>query len=506
MTHDPVDVVVIGTGAGGAPSLATLAAAGVRVVALEAGDPHDPEHFTADEIAATKIYWLDERLSAGVPAQAFGANNSGRGVGGSMLHWGAFCPRPDARDLRLHTTTGAGIDWPLTLDELRPWLQEVEATIGVAGPAHYPWDPGRQYGMPPPARNASAQLMAQACDALGLRATDAPAAVLTRSRIEPQTRLPCINCGHCHQGCRNGAKASMDVTYLPQAIRAGAEIRSAAMVFGLEQDSAGRVAAVLYRHQGQEHRQPCGTLFLCAGGVETPRLLLHTGLANSSGQVGRNYMAHVACQVWGKFGQDTRPWTGYPSALITEDMIRPADATFAGGYLIQSLGIVPVTWATQMARARNLWGQALVEAIATYPRIAGLGINGDCLPHTGNRLTLSGETDASGMPKPLITFNYGPNELAMERHAIQLMTRLWQSAGATDIFSVRRSAHTIGTCRMGADPASSVVDSCGRSHDVPNLWVCDNSVFPSAMPANPALTIMALSLRTAQSFLSQHRE
>ena len=159
-----------------------------------------------------------------------------------------------------------------------------------------------------------------------------------------------------------------------------------------------------------------------------------------------------------------------------------------------------------MARARNLWGPALVEAIATYPRIAGLGINGDCLPQTGNRLTLSGETDASGMPKPMITFNYGPNELAMEHHAIQLMTRLWQSAGATDIFSVRRSAHTIGTCRMGADPASSVVNPYGRSHDVPNLWVCDNSVFPSAMPANPALTIMALSLRTAQSCLSQHRE
>ena len=498
---DPV--VVIGTGAGAAPLLATLAAAGHRVVALEAGDVHDPEQHAADEIAASKIYWLDERLTAGDAPQAFGGNNSGRGVGGSTLHWGAFCPRPDPRDLALRTTTGTGADWPLTLDALRPFLIEAEAAIGVAGPAHYPWDPGRQYAMPPPARNAPAQLLAHACEALGLRATDAPAALLTRSRIEPQPRLPCINCGHCHQGCRTGAKASMDVTYLPQAVRAGAEIRAGAMVHGLERDSTGRIAAVLYHRHGQTHRQPARAVFLCAGGIETPRLLLHTGLANSSGQVGRNYMAHVACQVWGTFPDATRPWTGYPSSLITEDMIRPADVHFAGGYLIQSLGILPVTWASAMARARNLWGPALVQAIATYPHIAGLGINGECLPAPGNRLTLADEVDASGMPKPLITFSYGPNEMAMERHATALMTRLWQAAGAADIFSIRRSAHTIGTCRMGHDPAISVVNPYGQSHDVPNLWICDNSVFPSAMPANPALTIMALSLRTARAFLAQ---
>ena len=501
---DTVDAVVIGTGAGGAPLLARLAQAGLRVVALEAGAKHDPEQHPADEVAAAKIYWMDERISGGSAGQAFGGNNSGRAVGGSMLHWGAFCPRPDARDLRLAADQGVGADWPLTLDALQPWLEQVEAEIGVSGPAHYPWDPSRRYAMPPPARNAPAQIMARACDALGLRATDAPAAVLTRSRTEPTLRLPCINCGHCHQGCRTGAKGSMDVTYLPDAVRAGAEIRAGAMAHGFEQ-KRGRITAVLYQAGGREHRLHTGAVFLCAGGVETPRLLLHTGLANRSDQVGRNYMAHVACQVWGRFAEPTRMNTGYPSALISEDMLRPADADFRGGYLMQSLGVLPVTWAASVARARNLWGPALVDAIRAYPYMAGIGINGECLPAPGNRLTLADEIDATGMPKARIDFSYGPNELAMERHAIALMTRLWQEAGASDIYSLRRSAHTIGTCRMGTDPATSVVDPYGRSHDVPNLWVCDNSVFPSAMPANPALTIMALSLRTAKAFVDSPR-
>jgi choline dehydrogenase-like flavoprotein len=501
-TADVVDAVVIGTGAGGAPLLARLAEAGASVVALEAGRNWDPEDYPADEIG-TGIYWMGERLSTGETPEAFGPNTSGTGVGGSTLHWGAFVPRADPRDMRLRSAFGVGEDWPMGLDELRPYYDRVEAAIGVSGPASYPWDAGRGYTLPPVARNASAHAMAQGCEALAIRVADAPAAVLSRPRHPAGRRVrnACINCGYCHQGCRIGAKASMDVTYLPQAVLSGAEIRPDCFVHDIERDRAGRITAVVYRHDGADVRQACRAVFLCAGAIETPRLLLHLGLANSSGQVGRNYMAHVATQVWGTFDAEMRCHKGYPSSLITEDFLRPDDAGFAAGYLVQSLGVVPVTWATGVARGRGLWGRSLIDAIDGYNHVAGIGINGECLPSPGNYLSLSDETDGFGLPKAQIHFSYGPNELAIETHSTRRLSEVWEAAGARDIWSLRRSAHTIGTCRMGADRETSVVDPTGRSHDIANLWICDNSVFPSSLAANPALTIMALSLRTAEAFL-----
>ena len=153
---DEVDVVVIGTGAGGAPLLAKLAQAGCRVVALEAGQNATPGLYPADEIVSAELYWLDERLAAGDGPQAFGANNSGTGVGGSMLHWGAFVPRADPRDLRIGSEFATGADWPLTLAELEPHYREIEAFIGVSGPGLYPWDPSRRYPLPPIAHGGPA--------------------------------------------------------------------------------------------------------------------------------------------------------------------------------------------------------------------------------------------------------------------------------------------------------------------------------------------------------------
>ncbi|MDP9025410.1 MAG: GMC family oxidoreductase, partial [Candidatus Eremiobacteraeota bacterium] len=394
-------------------------------------------------------------------------------------------------------------DWPMDYDELVPYYERVEAFIGVSGPRAYPWDPPRRYPLPPVDRNASAMLMASACDGMGVRATDAPVAVVSRNFEQDGhgVRPACINCGYCHQGCRIGAKSSMDVTYLPFAVAAGAEIRPECVVHDLERDASGRIDAVVYRHSSVDYRQRCRAVFLCAGAIETPRLLLHVGIANSSGQIGRNYLAHVATQVWGTFEEETRPNKGYPSSLITEDFMRPADADFVGGYLVQSLGIVPVTWAQSVARGRGLWGKALVDYLVRYNHVAGLGINGECLPQSGNVLELAEETDELGIPKARITFSSGENEERLHRHAEKLMRALWQAAGASDIWTLRRFAHTIGTCRMGTDPGTAVVDATGRSFDIENLWICDNSIFPSALAANPALTIMALSLRTAENFL-----
>ncbi len=504
---DPVDAVIIGTGAGGAPLLARLAQAGLKVVALEAGKRWDPARdFATDEMAQEKLFWSDERLSAGGDPVAFGNNNSGIGVGGSTLHYTAYTPRVQPDDLRLFSEFGVGCDWPLSYEDLEPYYDELEAFLGVSGPTPYPWGPKRKQGYPllPLPLNGAAQLMARACARMGIRTSPAANAALSAPYFQPGVgwRAACTNRGFCQAGCSTGAKASMDVTFLPLAERFGAEIRAECFVTRIETDRAGRVNGVVYVNaDGNEERQACRAVFLCAGAVETPRLLLLNHLANASGQVGRNFMAHTGVQVWGQFDDDVRPFKGIPGGLISEDTHRPKDADFAGGYLLQSIGVMPVTYASQMARGRGLWGDTLGAHMKGYNHVAGINILGDCLPYESNFLELSHEKDARGLFKPRIHFTNGENEKRLTTHAERLMGEIWKTAGARDLWTFPRNAHVIGTCRMGTDPAASVVSPDGAVWDVPGLYVCDNSIFPSALSANPALTIMALSLRTADRFL-----
>ena len=254
---------------------------------------------------------------------------------------------------------------------------------------------------------------------------------------------------------------------------------------------------------GALRRQRARAVFLCAGAIETPRLLLANELCNASGQVGRNFMAHTGLQIWGRFEEEVRPHKGIPGGLISEDTHRPRDADFAGGYLLQSIGVMPVTYASQLARGRGLWGTRLRDHMRGYNHTAGINILGDCLPDAGNYLELSDELDERGLRKPLIHFTNGENERRMTAHADRTMRAIWDAAGARDVWAFPRNAHVIGTCRMGHDGDRAVVDADGRSFETPNLFICDNSVFPSALGVNPALTIMALSLRTADRFLER---
>jgi len=500
------DCVVIGTGAGGAPILARLAQAGLKVVALEAGKSFDYTKFAADEREQNKLFWTDERLSAGDNALAFGSNNSGCGVGGSTLHFTAYTPRPQADDFRIFSEFGVGRDWCLSFEDLEPYYDELEWFLGVSGDSNYPWGTRRKnYPLPPLPLNGAAKLMQRACEKLNIRTAPAPNAALSQDYFEEKIglRRACTNRGFCQAGCSTGAKGSMDVTFLPLAVKYGAEIRSECFVTEFEFDEHKKIKAVIYSQNGETQKQSCKNVFLCAGGIETPRLLLINNLANSSGQVGRNFMAHTGVQIWGTFDEAIYPHKGIPGGLISEDTHRPKDANFAGGYLLQSIGVMPVTYVSQLARGEKVFGSELGDWMSAYNNTAGINILGDCLPHENNFLELADEKDARGLQKPRVYFSHGDNENKMTAHAEKLMGEIWTEAGARKMWTFQRNAHIIGTCRMGTDAADSVVNKNCQSFDIPNLYICDNSIFPSALSVNPALTIMALALRTADEFLSK---
>ncbi|RYD53113.1 MAG: GMC family oxidoreductase [Sphingobacteriales bacterium] len=506
--QEPVDAVVIGTGAGGAPILARLAQAGLNVIALEAGTQWNPAtDFATDETAQNKLFWTHERLSAGAMPLAFGKNNSGTGVGGSTLHFTGYTPRPQPDNFKVHDQFGIGRNWPISYWDLEDYYDEVEQFLGVSGPSPYPWGPARKKGYPlrPLPLNGAAQLMERSCKQLGIRTAPGPNAILSGTYFQQQVgyRGACSNRGFCQAGCSTGAKGSADVTFIPVARHFGAEVRTGCFATGFERDTQGRITGVIYQQEGQEQRQRCKAVFLCAGAVETPRLLLYSGLANSSGQVGKNFMAHTGTQLWGEFNELIEPFKGVPATLISEDMHAPADADFASGYLLQPIGVMPVTYTSQLARETGTWGTALRKRIQAYNHVAGINIHGECLPYESNYLELSGETDAMGLPKPRIHFSPGENELRMTAHGEKTLRNIWDVAGARNVFTVDRYCHTIGTCRMGMDPEDSVVNPSGQSHDIPNLYISDNSTFTGSLHANPTLTIMALALRTADLFLKQ---
>ena len=185
-------------------------------------------------------------------------------------------------------------------------------------------------------------------------------------------------------------------------------------------------------------------------------------------------------------------------------MHRPKDANFAGGYLMQSIVVMPITYIFQLTRSTGIWGKELREKMNAYNHIAGINMHGGCLPNEDSFLELSDEPDQLGLPKPRIYFTAGENEKRMGKHGEKLMKQIWEAAGAKNIFIVQRNAHTIGNCRMGNEANTCVINAEGRSFDIPNLSICDNSVFPSALSVNPSLTIMAVALGIADLFLNKY--
>jgi choline dehydrogenase-like flavoprotein len=358
------------------------------------------------------------------------------------------------------------------------------------------------------ALNAPAALLARGAEALGIGWSETPIATVSAPRGKAH---PCVYRGMCTIGCSTNAKQSVLNTWLPRALAAGAEIRDLAMVGRIEVDAQARATGVHYHREGQWRFQKARHVVVAGYAVETPRLLLNSaterfpdGLANSSGLVGRNLMVQLNQAVWGQMDEDVRSYKAPPSLALTEHWnYEDRGKDYHGGWCYMSQGPLPVGWAQTLSGGRGLWGQALVDEMNRANHSVGLKMVGEVLPYEHNRVRLADETDQYGLRIPRVTFSYGDNERAMLRHALGFMDQALDAVGARERWwEEEDTCHLNGTARMGDNPATSVVDADCRSWDVPNLWICDGSVFPTVGGANPSLTIQAIACRTADRIKS----
>lgn len=502
--EEEVDFAIVGTGAGGGTLACLLAEAGFSVVAFDAGPYWRPlEDFASDEREQNKLYWNAERITGGNDPIVYGSNNSGRSVGGSTVHFSMVTPRFRPEWFKSRSLLGYGADWPVSWGEMKHYYEQVENALKIAGPTRYPWGPKRKaYPYRAHEVNAAGQVLARGCEAMGIDWAAAPLATLSAPR---GLAHPCVYRGFCVAGCSTNAKQSVLVTWIPRALAAGAEIRDLSMVGRVEMGRNGKATGLTYHREGRWRHQKAKNVVVAGYAIETPRLLLNSsnaqfpnGLANSSGLVGKNLMCHSNHGVWGTMPEEVRWYKGPPSMAITEHWnYDDAGKDFYGGYAFMSQGPLPADWAHSLGNKRGLWGMELRQEMTKYNHQAGLKIVGEVLPQESNNVDLADEVDEFGLRMPKTTFSYSDNDKRLYQHSIAFMKETLSAAGGKDIWSEPGTAHLMGTCRMGDDPQRSVVNPDGRTWDIPNLWICDGSLFPTSGGVNPSLTIQAMACRIA---------
>jgi choline dehydrogenase-like flavoprotein len=499
---DAVDMLIVGAGAGGATLAQRLARKGWRVLVLEAGPFWDPdEDWVSDEAGSHPLYWTEERVIGGEDPVELGKNNSGRGVGGSMIHYAGFTPRFHASDFEVRTRDGVAADWPIGYEDVKPHYERLERELPVAG-EFWPWgDPHGYPHSPHPVAGGALRAMAGARK-LGIEMRVGPVGITNGSF---GNRPHCIYRGFCLQGCKVGAKASPLVTHIPDALAHGVEVRADCMVTRVQTDESGRCTGVTYFHDGQEHFQAAQAVTVAGYSIETPRLLLHSatgrhpgGLGNQNDLLGRSIMVQGAPQVAGRFPEEMRMYKAPPPEISSEQFYETDRARgFLRGFSIQTVGPLPIGWAEHVL-ADGHWGQALREYMRDYSHWYTIGVLSELLPQAENRVTLAQETDRHGMPVARLDYTQCENDRANIAYAKRTLREILEAAGAQDILTIDRYAHLVGGCPMSHTPQTGVVDSDHKVWEVPNLFVCDGSVMPTQSAANPALSIMALASRLAQ--------
>lgn len=501
---DEVDVVIVGAGAGGSVLAQRLARAGWRVVIVEAGPFWHPDtDWVSDEAGSHGLYWTQKRIIGGDDPIELGKNNSGRGVGGSMVHYAGYTPRFHPSDFETFSRDGVGADWPIGYGDLRAHYERVERELPVAG-QNWPWgDPHRYPFSPHPISEAAAKLW-RGARSLGIEMRVGPVGIVNGTF---GNRPHCIYRGYCLQGCKVNAKASPYVTHLPDALAHAVEVRADCMAARIELDETGRARGVVYLEEagGPERLQRARFVAIAGYSIETPRLLLNStsarfphGLGNDHDQVGRYVMVQGATQSAGRWPEELRMYKAPPPEISSEDFYE-TDTTrgFKRGFSVQTVSPMPIGWAEHVL-ADGHWGRAMREYMRDYNHWATIGVLNELLAHPDNRVTLAEETDPYGLPVARMDYTLTDNDKANMAYSASVITDILNASEAQDILTIGRYAHLIGGARMGSSAETSVVDANQRAWAVPNLFLADGSVCPTQGAANPALTIMALASRLGE--------
>lgn len=499
-------VVVIGSGAGGGTLANELCQKGVNVVLLEAGQQQSPGSFVNDEWGSfAQLAWRDKRTTSGSWRVASDFPNLPAWVcktlGGTTTHWAGASLRLRAHEFMAQSVYGDidganMLDWPISLEELSPFYAHAENKMGVTRTNDIPGLPG----------NNNFKVFYNAAKQIGYRSMNTGRmAINSRPR---KNRASCQQLGFCFQGCKMGAKWSTLYTEIPAALATDRlDLRTECHVRQIETNDKGEASGVVYFDaNGDEQRQSARIVCIAGNAIETPRLLMLSessrfpdGLANSSGEVGRNYQRHTTGSVFATFDEPVHMYRGTTMAgIITEESVHRPERGFAGGYELETVALgLPLAAAFINPGA---WGPDFTRLIDNYKNMAGLWIVGEDLPQSSNRITLhDSEVDQWGIPVANVHYDDHANDLAMRAHGYRQGRAMYESIGATGVTETPPypSTHNMGTARMSEKPLFGVVNRWGQTHDVPNLFIADGSQFTTSAAVNPTLTIVALAIRQA---------
>ncbi|MGE4002443.1 MAG: GMC family oxidoreductase [Planctomycetaceae bacterium] len=531
--HAPAEALIIGAGPTGAVAAKRLAEAGMRVVVLEQGDWPDYSKARADhgdfELTAGRDWAANpnrRRAPADYPIDDADSDIAAvlyNAVGGSSVIYAAHWQRNMPSDFRVRALDGVGDDWPLTYEELEPYYEQVESDFGISGLAGDPaFPPGKGPPLPPPPLAPMGRRVAKAHNDLGWHWWPAPNAIATR----PYGPLnQCTQRATCMWGCVEGAKGSVDRTHWPHNLALGVRLITGARVRRLEVNAKGLVTGAAYiDRDGREHFQAAGVTILGANGIGTPRLLFLSatgrypdGLANSSGLVGKRLMMHPFGTVVGLFDDDLGSthgvWGQHVHCLeFYETDVSRGFVRGAKWGLQPTGGPMSMTRAYPWGAENSIWGAGFHEGLRKrLGRSAMWGIIAEDLPDEDNRVVLDPTLqDGDGIPAPKILYRMSENSHRLLDFHLARAQESLEAAGAYETVMaplIRETGwHLLGTCKMGSDPATSVVDAWGRAHDIPNLYIFDGSIWPTSSGMNPTATIAAMSLRCTEHLIRRRAQ